>query len=174
MSKPIIIFGSSRSNGYTFDAVNLITKTLNDFSFVDLSNYEIADFDYEFKNKDDDFISIVDQLLAHDTIIFATPVYWYTMSATMKRFVDRISDLLSMNTSHGRSLRQKKLAVISSYSVYPEGNDGFEQIFINISKYLGMRYLGCFFYYSGEDSKILAMNNTRAAEFADRILSAHE
>lgn len=30
MKKPIIIFGSSRPRGHTFDAVNMVTKKLND------------------------------------------------------------------------------------------------------------------------------------------------
>jgi hypothetical protein len=57
------------------------------------------------------------------------------MSSSMKKFVDRLSDLLSTDKSIGRLLRKKNLAVISSYSVYPEGKNGFEPLFINIAKY---------------------------------------
>lgn len=165
MKKSIIIFGSSRSEGYTFDAVKLVTKNLNDYSFVNLAEYSVADFDYEYKNYNDDFKMIIDRLLQHETLILATPVYWYTMSASMKRFVDRLSDLLSENKDQGRLLRGKNLAVISSYSVHPEGTNGFETIFVNIARYLGMNYLGCYFYYSGEDSSIISMNNERAEKF---------
>lgn len=171
MSKPIIIFGSSRSNGNTYSAVSLIKESLKGPSFIDLSKYEVGDFDYEFKNKDDDFMQIIDQLLEHKTVILATPIYWYTMSATMKRFVDRLSDLLSINKEYGRLLREKYLAVISSYSIHPEGKDGFEQIFINISNYLGMNYLGCYFHYSGDNPTISAANMRRANEFINRINS---
>ncbi len=167
MQNHLIILGSSRSKGYTFEAVKLITKKLNNHSYLDLAGYSINDFDYEYKNKDDDFKIIVNQMLNHETIILATPVYWYTMSASMKRFVDRISDLLSTNKEQGRLLRGKNLAVISSYSVHPEGRDGFEPIFINTARYLGMNYLGSYFYYSGDDPAILSMNNKFADNFCE-------
>ena len=167
MKNPLIILGSSKSKGHTFDAVNLITKEFNNHSYIDLADYLINDFDYEYKNKDDDFKIIINQILTHETIILATPVYWYTMSASMKRFVDRISDLLSTNKEQGRLLRGKNLAVITSYSVHPEGRDGFEPIFINTAKYLGMNYLGSYFYYSGEDPAMLSMNNKFADNFCE-------
>lgn len=169
MTNALIIFGSARSKGNTFDAVNLITQKIDQYSYVDIADYTIKDFDYENKNSNDDFNGIIDQLLKHQTIIFASPVYWYTMSASMKRFIDRLSDLLSFNKEQGRLLRGKNLAVISSYSVHPEGIDGFETIFINTAKYLGMNYLGCYFYYSGEDPEVLSMNNKFAEKFCEAI-----
>lgn len=59
----------------------------------------------------------------------------------MKRFVDRLSDLLLLDTNRGKPLRQKNLAIISSYSVHPDGKNGFEPIFINTAKYLGMSWM---------------------------------
>jgi multimeric flavodoxin WrbA len=35
-------------------------------------------------------------VLAHDQIILATPIYWYAVSAAMKNFLDRLSDLLEL------------------------------------------------------------------------------
>lgn len=169
MQKPIIIFGSSRSRGHTFDAVNLITKKLDDFTLYDLANYAVTDFDYNHNNRDDDFKIIIDELLKHETIILATPVYWYTMSASMKRFVDRLSDLLSINKDQGRLLRGKNLALITSYSIHPEGIDGFEPIFINTAKYLGMNYLGCYFYYTGENPAVLIKNDELAEKFLNEV-----
>lgn len=167
MKNPLIIFGSSRSKGRTFDAVNLITQKIKQHSYIDIADYKINDFDYEYKNSGDDFKLIIAQLLNCETIILASPVYWYTMSASMKRFVDRLSDLLSLDKEQGRLLRGKNLAIISSYSVHPEGIDGFETIFMNTAKYLGMNYLGCYFYYSGEDPQILSMNNKLAEKFCE-------
>jgi multimeric flavodoxin WrbA len=169
MQNPLIILGSSRSKGYTFDAVKLITKKLNNHSYIDLADYSINDFDYEYKNKDDDFKIILNKLLNHKTIILATPVYWYTMSASIKRFVDRISDLLSTDKEQGRLLRGKDLAVISSYSVHPEGKDGFETIFINTARYLGMNYLASYFYYSGKDPAIFKMINEIMINFIRKV-----
>ena len=50
----------------------------------------------------------------YDTIIFATPVYWYSMSGTLKTFFDRLSDLLHYKKELGRQMRGKKMAMISN------------------------------------------------------------
>src|SRR5690242_3975030 len=100
MNKPIIIFGSSRSKGHTFRAVEMISKKL-DSVFIDLAHYKINDFNYLDKNVHDDFLIIIEAMLQHKTIILATPIYWYTMSTIMKKFVDRWSDLLTKNNSRG-------------------------------------------------------------------------
>ena len=170
MKKPIIIFGSSRSNGNTFKAVELVLNKIHEAEFINLADYNVSDFDYEHKNKNDDFMKLIGNLLNYKTVILATPVYWYTMSATMKRFVDRLSDLLSTDKDIGKLLRKKNLAIVSSYSIHPEGKDGFEQIFINTAKYLDMNYLGCYFHYSGDDEKIIANNSKLLAKFVGGLV----
>lgn len=169
MKKLIIIFGSARSHGYTFDAVNSVIDRVSNSTFIDIANYTINDFDYKYENKHDDFMKIMDTVIQCDRLIIATPVYWYTMSASMKRFVDRLSDLTSIYKDRGRLLRGKDLAIISSYSVHPEGKNGFEEIFMNTAKYLGMNYLGCYFYYSGNDESILEKNIHSANEFINQL-----
>ncbi len=44
----------------------------------------------------------------YDVLIFATPVYWYSMSGIMKVFFDRITDLLTIKKDIGRKLKGKK------------------------------------------------------------------
>lgn len=170
MKEIAIVFGSSRSDGNTFSAVKQVMNQIPGSIFFDLANYQISDFDYSHKNKDDDFIRLIEQILVYKTVIFATPIYWYTMSASMKRFIDRLSDLLSIEKDTGRSLRNKNLAIISSYSIHPEGKEGFEPIFINTANYLGMNYLGCYFHYSGEDKDVIAKNSTLLAQFTGCLI----
>jgi hypothetical protein len=76
MKSPIIIFGSSRSNGNTFDAVQLIIRKIHHASFVDLANYKISDFDYGHQNKNDDFMQVIDQALKHETSLFRNPIFF--------------------------------------------------------------------------------------------------
>lgn len=47
-----------------------------------------------FGDRNDDYNSIIDRILPHDILIFSTPIYWYSMSGTMKNFVDRWSQTL--------------------------------------------------------------------------------
>lgn len=141
MNKTIIIQGSSKSEGNT----NLISSFLNidnKFDMIDLKTKNIGHFDYEFKNANDDFLSLLEEIIEkYDTIIFATPVYWYSMSGMLKVFFDRLSDLLHYKKELGRKLRGKNMAMISN-SGDNDVKDGFSMPFIESANYLGMNYLG--------------------------------
>jgi len=141
MNKGIIIQGSSRSIGDTSRIVSELNKLTN-FDIVDLNQLNIAHFDYEFKNRDDDFIPLFKNIVTnYKTIIFITPIYWYTMSGLTKVFLDRISDFLTLEKDYGRKLRGMRMASISvcNDEVFYEG---FEMPFKNSAAYLGMSYLG--------------------------------
>ncbi len=166
-AKNVIVFGSSRSNGRTHDAINLTTAK-QAIPIIDLADHDIQEFNYAYNQKDD-FIEIIKKIMPYQNIILATPIYWYTMSAKMKIFVDRWSDLLSSQQKLGRKMQAKNLAVITSYAVDPEGADGFERNFINIAKYMQMQYLGCFFYYSGTEKTRLSLNIEKANAFIEKL-----
>lgn len=155
MSK-VIIFGSSRSFGNTRKVLNEIIGQ-SAIDLVDLSDFAIAPFDYEHRNAHDDFLPLIEKLIAYDHWIIATPVYWYSMSTQHKIFFDRFSDLLDIRKDLGRKLCGKKLFVIASFqSSYPRG---FEDTFAQICEYLNMNYTGCSFVYSGtENSEFLLKN----------------
>ena len=136
----IIIQGSSKSNGNTRKIVDYVLSK-KEGQFVDLKTKKIGYFDYEHKNIDDDFLSVVELILKCDTIIFATPIYWYTMSAIMKTFFDRISDLLKIRKELGRQLRGKKMMVLACGSDQNE-LDSFWEPFKLSAEYLGMKYFG--------------------------------
>lgn len=154
--KSVILFGSSRSDGNTRKVVD---ELLGAFSFPlhDLSDFTITPFDYAHRNIGDDFIPLIEDLLNYDTLIIATPVYWYQMSAQHKIFFDRISDLLSVRKDLGRKLRGKQLFVVASFGTsYPRS---FEETFEDICTYLGIEYLGSSFIYSGEENAQFLQNN---------------
>ena len=74
LSKTLIIMGSARSDGNTRKIVDVImTKTGADF--IDLTTHKISYFDYEHRNKNDEFVSIATKMVDYEQIIFATPVY---------------------------------------------------------------------------------------------------
>lgn len=156
---PVIIFGSSRSFGNTRKIIDDILG-LSSIQLFDLNNFDISPFDYEHQNRNDDFIPLIEKLIAYDLWIIATPVYWYNMSTQHKIFFDRFSDLLKIRKDLGRKLRGKKLFVISSFGdSYPKG---FEDTFVQICEYLGMEYLGASFIYSGiENEEYLQQNQAQ-------------
>lgn len=143
MGKSIaLIMGSSRSSGNTRVIVDFFLSIYDNATLFDLNDYQIGYYDYGFKNSEDDFIKLYKDLLTYDTLVFATPIYWYTMSAQMKTFFDRISDMLhGENKPLGRQLRGKSMAIISCGSD-SEVFDGFDMPFRESANYLGMDYKG--------------------------------
>ena len=140
-NKTVIILGSSRKNGNTTNIVDEISKEHN-IDVVNLSDYSISYYDYESKNREDDFLPLIRRILEeYDTLIFATPIYWYNMSGIMKVFFDRFSDLIRIEKETGRKLRGKKIGVISN-SHDTEIEESFYIPFKKTADYLGMEYLG--------------------------------
>lgn len=140
-NKGVIIQGSSQSDGNTNKIVSFIAEKSN-YDVMDLNLYEIGPFDYEFKNQGDDFMPLMKRIVdTYDTIIFATPVYWYSMSGVMKIFFDRISDCLKIEKEVGRKLRGKSMGMISCGSG-SEPVKGFSMPFVQTANYLSMQYVG--------------------------------
>lgn len=141
MKKNIIILGSSNSTGNTRTIINKFQENI-EAEVVDLKTLDISYFDYTHANQDDDFLPLATRLTEYENIILATPVYWYTMSAIMKTFLDRWSDLLKIRKDIGRKFRGKRLFIIacsSDETVYPY----FDEPFKLTADYMGMTYLGC-------------------------------
>jgi multimeric flavodoxin WrbA len=136
----VIIMGSSRSDGDTAAAVTALAARTG-YQVLDLASLNFSDYDYQSRNLEDDFLPTLRNLLNQcDQLVLATPVYWYTMSALMKRFLDRISDCLRVEKTTGRRFRGKHLAVLSVSNDTPPA--AFATPFELSADYLGMTYLG--------------------------------
>lgn len=141
MNTTVIIQASARSNGDTHRIVNELNKH-NTFDVIDLKIKNVGHYEYDYSNADDDFLPLMEEIIAkYDTIVFATPVYWYTMSGILKAFFDRLSDLLHYKKELGRQLRGKNMAMISNNN-YDDLKEGFSMPFKESANYLGMTYLG--------------------------------
>jgi multimeric flavodoxin WrbA len=143
MRSTIAVFASSRRNGNTGRIVDRIAGALG-IAVVDLGEKNIAPYDYEHRNRGDDFEPLMNELLRHEQLIFASPVYWYAVAPAMKVFLDRISDYLDLAVllEQGRRLRGKTAFVVCT-SIYDEVPRPFIEAFEMTFDYLGMRYGGC-------------------------------
>lgn len=139
MDDAIIIFGSSRSDGNTRKYANYIQAKL-DCDLVDLVEKKINYYDYQHTNSDDDFLSIAESIINKDHIIFITPVYWYSMSARMKTFFDRLTDLTTIRKELGKSLQGKKVHLLSC-SWNNKKVENFEMPFDATAKYFKMDFV---------------------------------
>lgn len=135
MHKTIVIFGnSSKPDG----SRSLADEVAREFGFqvIDLAEYEITNREFN-----DPLIEVVEQIIHADTVIFATPVYCYSMSARMKLFMDRLTDLAQMDEELKTMLRGKRGLLLCT------GNERlapgyFEESFSLLLACLGIEYGG--------------------------------
>jgi multimeric flavodoxin WrbA len=146
-SKILVILGSARKNSNTLKAIKrfmpLISAERHDF--IDLIDKKIEPYQYEPTQPDgDDFHSIARSLLQYEVLVFATPVYWYSMSGQMKIFFDRLTELLYEYKSIGKALKGKKVYLIASGG-NTELPEGFEIPFRHTAKYFDMEFVQSFY-----------------------------
>ncbi len=138
MNKQIIINGSLRKNGNTTE---LIQKIYPNQTSIQLIDFKIELYNYdEIYTEKDEFLDIINQIIEFDEIVFATPVYWYSMSSLMKIFFDRLTDLIGSQETIGRKLMGKKISVITS-SIGNHLDENFFLPFIETANYLHLDYL---------------------------------
>jgi multimeric flavodoxin WrbA len=144
-----VILASSRSHGNTRLLVDFLLAGRK-YPLFDLAAKNISCYDYAHANSGDDFIPLIETLAEKNLWILATPVYWYTMSAQLKTFVDRLSDLLTTHQELGRRLRGRSVAVLAS-GTDPALPEGFETPFRLTCDYLGLSYLGtCYGHFESD------------------------
>lgn len=169
MTIPLIILASSRKNSDTQKLVELVFKE-TEYIVVDLLDYKIAQYNYkEEYPTDDEFIKVAEQMLTHQLIVFATPVYWYAMSGYMKIFFDRLTDLTASHKPMGKQLKGKRAALItvSTDDILPEG---FEVPFKRTAEYFDMEYSSCFFSPAKAINNPTQMLIQQAGEWRRKIL----
>ena len=133
--------GSSNPMGDTYEVCRTIVKEKG-YKFQDLNELVIMPYDYEHDNKDDDFIGFMKHVVKdYDHIILASPIYWYSVSGIMKNFIDRITDLMTIEKPTGRLLREKQLSLIS-VSKANDCPEEFAKPLERTANYLSMEWKG--------------------------------
>lgn len=144
-TKPLVILGSNRKNSLT-ESITRKALGTTDFDMIDLLDHTIVHYNYDgHYPAADEFDAIINRIVAYDNIVFATPVYWYSMSGVMKVFFDRLTDLITIKKDLGRGLKGKSASMIA-VGVDPTIPDGFEVPFKHTAAYLGIQYQGCTYY----------------------------
>ena len=167
-NKPLVILGSARKDSNTLLVIeNLLEE--KDYTFLNLSDYVFVGYDYDNNYPENDqFLEIVDDMLAHDKIIFATPVYWYAMSSVMKTHFDRWSDLVRVEKPKGRAMAGKETFLVTQGS-----SDhmplGFEVPFDLSSKYLDMNFKGYIYGDMTLGKDHFAFDDNQKTAFLDKV-----
>ncbi len=118
--KITVITGSPRKNGNTFSMVDAFIKA------VEAKGHEVVRFDAAmmkiggchacmtcFKTGkacsfDDDFNIIAPHILDSDAVVYAMPLYWYSIPAQIKGVIDRVFSFVV----GGKNIAGKKLGLI--------------------------------------------------------------
>ena len=141
MSSIVVFHASSRHQGNTATIANYLSTQLS-ATAMDLSAHEIAPFSYDNDySPTDEFLEIIEQTIDADHWVLVTPIYWYTMSAQMKTFLDRFSDLLRYHQALLPALTGKHLWVVAVGSD-PAAVPHFFEPFRLSADYLAMYYGG--------------------------------
>jgi len=169
--KPLVILASARKQSDTKDFLNTVFAD-NDYDLVDLLDFYISPYSYLNNYPGtDDFLKIIDELINHKVIVFATPVYWYAMSGIMKTFFDRFTDIVTTKKHLGRQL-QGKSTFLLAVGAEEELPNGFEIPFKLTSEYLHMRYQDCI-YFSTEFPMTEVKRLAITQHFKDKVKSTN-
>lgn len=169
MSRPFIVLGTSRRDGNTARAARI---AFPDDAITDLNDYAIAPYDYEHRYPEGDaYFGLAEQMTRSDDVVLATPVYWYAMSAQLKLFIDRWSDLITIRKDLGRALTGRRLWVLatSPESALPPG---FEDVFRLTANYLAMTYSGAMHIECRTDLEIDKPERAALVAYGQRVLAA--
>lgn len=165
MKKALVIMGSARSDGNTRKLVHELDPH-DQIPLIDLNALNISYYDYDHKNQDDDFLPLMERILEQDVLIFASPVYWYNVSAQLKTFFDRLTDCVTIKKEWGKALAGKKVFLLVSYS--NPILDHFEIPIKLTCEYFNMEYKGAFFHYSGTKEE-LKKGNHLLSNFREKV-----
>lgn len=171
MLSTIALLASSRRLGNTGQLIDRIAMEL-EIEVVDLPALRILPYDYDHLNRNDDFEPLMERVLAHEQLIFASPIYWYSVSPAMKTFLDRLSDFLEVPdlVPKGRRLRGRNAYVVCT-SVCDDPSVEFLGAFRETFHYLGMRYGGVA-HVNCRDGYLPPVHDTAATTFAALVKQA--
>lgn len=160
--KILVLYGSSREEGNTeilteraLDGLEATRVYLRHMHIEPIVDQRHAPEGFSMVNDDHD--RIIQQMVDHDIVVFATPLYWYGMSGPMKDFVDRWSQSLRDERFDFKNRMQSKLA----YVVITGGSDArlkglpLIQQFYHIFEFVGVPFAGYLIGNGGKPGQIL-------------------
>lgn len=95
----VVINGGNRKKGNTKILTERAVKGL-EINTINLTDYIIKPVEDErhssegFLEVKDDYREVINRVMQHDILVFATPIYWFSMTGTMKHFIDRWSQTM--------------------------------------------------------------------------------
>ena len=169
MTKVIIILGSPRRKGNSATlAENVVAGVKKAGATVDtyfLHGMDIKPCDACDSCKEDlkaeciikdDMQELYPKLLQADALVIASPIYWFTVSAQTKLFMDRC---YALGSSGEYALKGKRIGIVLTYKASDPFNSGAVnaiRTFQDAYKYIGAPIVGMVYGSASDPSEIVA------------------
>jgi len=140
--KTLILFSSANKQGNTAKVVSEVSTPIKT-EVIDIDLLRITPYNYDNNYPADDFYPLVEKMLLADSIVFASPIYWHSVTAPMKALIDRMTELLDVKElkPKARQLEGKRGFVVTS-SASPEICPIYHGFFKNVFKYFNIDLAG--------------------------------
>lgn len=102
-----------------------------DCTIVKLVEHNILAGTYSDMGKGDDWPGILEQILAADILVFATPIWWNNQSSEIQRVIERLDELHDEILAGKKSKLEGKVGGI----VITGDSDGAQHVIANVSNF---------------------------------------
>ena len=131
----LFINGSPNKEGNT---TKLAAKQLKGKAYqtLNLVDYKLYSYGQEFE--DDQFTEIVEAMKAADTVVIGSPVYWHSMSGSVRNLIDRFYGPVNSGALKGR----KFVFLFQGAAPEPWMLEKGEYTMSRFARMYGMEYVG--------------------------------
>lgn len=127
----LFINGSPNKSGNT---VALTKKNFKNYDTLHLVDYKI--YSYGQKFADDQFNEVVFRMSKADTIIIGSPLYWHSMSGSIRNLLDRFYETVDENLLQGKDM----YFVFQGYAPTPQQLAAGEYTMKRFAELYGMNF----------------------------------
>lgn len=127
----LFINGSPNKSGNT---VALTEKNFKNYDTLHLVDYKI--YSYGQKFTDDQFNEVVFRMSKADTIIIGSPLYWHSMSGSVRNLLDRFYETVDENLLQGKDM----YFVFQGYAPTPQQLAAGEYTMKRFAELYGMNF----------------------------------
>lgn len=131
----LFINGSPNKNGNT---VTLTKQFLKDKEYTTLHLVDYKIYSYGQNYSDDQFDIVVNQMSQADTIVIGSPLYWHSMSGSIRNLLDRFYGHVNENLLKGKDM----YFVFQGYAPTQQQLEAGEFTMKRFAKLYGMNYKG--------------------------------
>lgn len=90
----------------------------------------------------DDMEGLYEKVLACESILFVTPIYWFTYNAQLKTFIDRLYGLWNWDNDFLKAKKTGAVLVYGDVDIYASGAINAVSTFDHMLRFLGANNLG--------------------------------